>query len=327
MLTLAALERNDPGGRGERYLCTFPACARHQDPRLHRSMQIEPRTGLYFCHRCGATGMLADRCPHDRVRRSGSCARCGFEVGRGSLRPLREIMRESRAQRLAAFIGPHESNRTSNESNAGTDKVRDALRGVGLVAGTPGEAYLRGRGLELDAQGMVGFAPSWSQRGPAIVFACRDAAGAVVALQGRFLEPREGSPKAISVGRISAGIFATRGAMKAPKVAITEAPLDALSFAACGLPAIALFGCALGPERMKLLRRALAWRLVIVGTDADDAGEKAAGEIDRGLVLATVCRRFHFAPGVKDANEWLQRDRAGFEAAIGDVAHLQQHAG
>jgi hypothetical protein len=89
------------------------------------------------------------------------------------------------------------------------------------------------------------------------VFACQTAAGRVVALQGRFLAPSAGVPKAMSIGAISAGVFATRGALEADAVAIGEAPLDALSLAACGVPALALFGCALGPGRLQMLRRVL----------------------------------------------------------------------
>jgi len=123
-------------------------------------------------------------------------------------------------------------------------------------------------------------------------------------------------PKAMSCGPIGAGVFATRGALIAPIVAICEAPIDALSLSTCGLPAIALFGCALGPDRQRMLRRALAFKTVVVAMDSDAAGEAAALELRTGLTIGTRCTRLPFPAAVKDANEWLQRDRDGLLAAF-----------
>jgi hypothetical protein len=266
--------------------------------------------------------MLADRCPHDRVRGSGDCGRCGVTLDPNQ-RPTRSsshaLVREISAKRLAAVFGGTFAPAPVEEARP--EKVSHALRGVGPLAGSPAEDYLRRRGVILDdAHGIAGFARSWLGKAPAVVFPCKSTAGKLVALQGRFLAPCEGSPKAMSVGPITAGVFVTRGALEAPVVAIVEAPIDALSLAACGLPALALFGCALGPDRQRMLRRALAWKRVVIATDADAPGEAAAVELRAALTIGTRCLRLPFPAGTKDVNEWLQADRGGLRAALATLS-------
>jgi hypothetical protein len=135
-----------------------------------------------------------------------------------------------------------------------------------------------------------------------------------IAAQGRFLAA-DADPKAMSCGPIASGVFATPGALAAKTVAIVEAPIDALSLASVGLPAVALFGCALGPDRAALLRRLFAWKKVVIATDADDAGNRAADELRAQLWLGTRCERLDLRP-CKDANELLLRDRDGLAALV-----------
>jgi hypothetical protein len=339
ILTLAFLEQRDcRGGRGGRYLCPLPACSSHQDARKHRSLHVDDVVGAYQCHRCHAAGMLADRCPHNKVKASGECGRCGAAVDdtQGApRRSSREIAREIGAKRLASVFGtaPKPERRIDVLSTVAEkapqpgalDKVRAALRGVEPFAGSPAQDYLRRRGVTLnDARGIVGYARSWLGGGPAVVFVAQTTAGGVCALQGRFLAPSVGFPKAMSIGTVSAGVFVTRGALAAETIAIAEAPIDALS---CGLPALALFGCALGPDRLKMLRRALAWKRVILATDSDKPGEAAAVALREALTIGTRCVRLTFPAGVKDCNEWLGRDPAGFRFAVDALGALEDPPG
>jgi hypothetical protein len=67
-----------------------------------------------------------------------------------------------------------------------------ALRDCRSLLGTPGAAYLKGRGFEPDAAEACGvlYHPQWLGVGPAVVFLGRDTEGHTVAAQGRFLQQR-----------------------------------------------------------------------------------------------------------------------------------------
>ena len=304
-LSLAELHAHDPhGGRGvragQRYLCPLPACAGHSNARKHRSFSVNADTGEYLCHRCQAKGVLEEHAtPRDR----------------------REAARSAKAVTLARFGIYRSPHARAREATTDTTTFEAALRGTAPLRGTPAEVYLRGRGIELpEAKGIAGFARSWLAGGPAVVFPCRTSAGAVIALQGRFLGQE--TPKAKSVGPIGAGVFATPGALEAKVVAIAEAPLDALSLAAAvasvgknDLGVVALFCC--GSDRQRaMLRKALAFRTVLLATDADPAGDAAALELRKALSLGTRCVRLEYPAGVKDANEWLRRDRDELAAVL-----------
>lgn len=275
-LTLALLDGYDPhGGRGGRYLCPLPACATHQDPRRHRSVHLDRTTGEWCCHRCKAGGIVPERCPHDKVRGSGECARCGTAVDRerGDRPPRRGAARAAQADRIRRFLGtvPHVAAPVEEPQ-----LDRAELAKTVELAGTPGEAYLAGREIVLDdARGIVKYAPSWFGRGQAVVFPCRDPAGRLVAAEGKYLMPN-GPMKSKHTGPMKRGAFFTSGAREAKTVAITESAINALNLAQLGLPAIALFGSSIGPERAALLRELLAWKTVVIATDADDAGNRAA---------------------------------------------------
>jgi hypothetical protein len=208
-------------------------------------------------------------------------------------------------------------------------RLRDELAGCrGLLAfdGKPGADYMRSRGIDPDAADAndVRLHPTWLGK-PAVVFAVRDERGSLVAANGRFLDPNA-TPKSKSLGLIGIGVYATAGALESPgPVAITEAPLDAISLAVNGLPAIALLGCGLKPW----LRRMLKFKCVILATDNDDAGNKTAEDLRRELTLSSIVR-FRFPPDCKDANEFLQRDAVAVAAYVqtlllGDAADAERN--
>lgn len=286
-LSLAGLERFDPRAPGRhgqterRYLC--PLCGhQHRQDAAHRSLSVNTQTGAYHCHRCGADGKLTE---HWTDRSAMSRQQRG-------LRDLRRATSLPPAQ-------PHE--RPATPCTPPAASWRQHLHGLQPFGGTPGAAYLAGRGIPPAAATGVRYSPSWYGR-PAVVFPLYNPAGKLVAAHGRHTDGRE-DPKSHTAGPAAAGVYATSpDGWTADLVAIAEAPIDALSLAVCGLPALALCGTALRPW----LLLELAWRRVVLAFDDDAAGERAAAEWTAALAPcgARVLRPLPF--GAKDWNEELQ---------------------
>ena len=96
----------------------------------------------------------------------------------------------------------------------------------------------------------------------AVISELIDRDGQMVAAQARAIV---GDDEADTWPELANGVFeAMPGALECPRVAIIEAPIDALTLAAVGLPAIALCGAS-WPE---WLPEYLAGREVVLGTDA-----------------------------------------------------------
>lgn len=293
-LTLRELQEFDPhGGRGggedRRYLC--PLCGQDK-PRdaAHRCLVANHQSGLWECKRCKAKGKLRERWEE-----------------RPQITP-RE--RRQRALHQAFALPPEEPAPPEDPEGA---PWRDKLRGLQPLAGTPGAEYLASRGIPLDVATSAGvrFSPTWYGR-PAAVFAFRDGRGGLVAAQGRCVDGKE--PGKLTAGPIGRGVFFGPGARQAldtdpgAPVALVEAPIDALSLAVAGLPALALAGTS----GKSWLPRALAFRRVLLALDADVAGDSAAAVLAGELqALGARCERLR-PGGAKDWNEALQR--AGAEA-------------
>lgn len=286
-LSLAELERHDPQaparGMERRFLCPFPRCGDKQNPHRHRSLAVNTETGAYYCHRCQERGLLADK-------RDGS-------------RPERPDHR-ARLRRAFAVAPQPKPATTAPLEDADTIGVPVAESAVAL-------AYLRTRGIpaELATAATLRFVPAWGAHAglagetgsgsPAIVFPMRDQAGAHCAAHGRALQ----GPGKLTRGPTSAAVFATPGAIDADVVALTEGPMDALSLALCGVPALAMIGTNLPAW---LCRRTYS-RQVLVATDADVAGDEAAARIERACAsYGADVRRLRPPHGVKDWNEALQ---------------------
>ncbi len=285
-LTLAALDEFDPRaparGRERDFCC--PLCGREKRvDAAHRSLSLNSDTGAWKCHRCGVSGQLkefwsereAAITPHPkrRVRRLGI-----------KLPPTREPEPEQ------------------------VEGLAEKLAGCRDLLGSRGEQYLLSRGLNLSLAARLGvkFHPSWDRRA-AVVFPLTDRAGATVAAEARYLCVPDGRPKSGCRGPKSSGAFVTPGALEADLVALVEGPACALTLAAQGLPAIATMGTGL-PD---WLPRALAWRRVLLASDADAAGDAAAEEWGAAL-RAFGARVERFRPeGAKDWNDLLQSDPEG----------------
>ncbi len=295
-LSLADLESFDPhGGRGnareKRWRC--PICQSDE-----RALCANLETGAWNCKRasCGAKGKLKDfwqdRPAHEqrqeRRARVRSSLKRAFALDEPRAAPGDETSQEWRAQ----------------------------LSGLRPLAGTPGEAYLSGRGIPCDLahSNGVSYSPCWYGR-PAVVFPICDRAGVLVAANGRYIDGRD-NPKTRTAGPKSQGIFkaatlATEHARAfdpleeaTPAILITEAPIDALSTAAAGFPSLALVGTS-GPAWLHL---ACGLRCVLMAVDADEnkAGEQAAAALEEKLSpYGARCERLPPA-GFKDWNEALQ---------------------
>ena len=145
--------------------------------------------------------------------------------------------------------------------------------------GTPGAASSRG-----------GVSPSTSRMRPALCsrrvglagrrscFPIRARRGELVAAGGRYIDGGE-TPKARAGGSKGDGVFVTPGALEAETVVVVEGPLDALSLAAAGVPALALWGTS----ATDWLASAVAFRRVALALDADEAGEGAVAKLAAAL--------------------------------------------
>ena len=197
-----------------------------------------------------------------------------------------------------ATAAPASSEEPTDESRA---KLTRMLAGREPIEGTPGADYLAGRGIDLEAAHDVRFHASWYGKGPAVVFAIRDKNGDVVAAQGRFLAGNV-DPKAQTCGPTRLGVYQTPGALNRHVLVVTEAPIDALSLWACGVPAVALIGTN-APE---WLARAGAFRPVFLALDADEAGDRAADKLRPTFeVLGATVTRLR-PPIGKDWNDVLR---------------------
>lgn len=302
-LSLADLDNYDPQTvGGTRRLC--PLCGQDK-PRdsAHRSVQVETSQGLWHCHRCQAGGKLRE-----------------FWTER-PFTPLTQ-RQFATAQMQRVFHAPQPAIPKS------CDPVKEALWREQLnqvqpllncASSTRSVNYLVSRGLspEIAQQAGVRHLENWFGR-PALVFPSRAENGVLVGAQGRYIDGQS-NPKARTAG--SGGVFATHGAWNSPLLILTEAPLDALSLALCGFPAIAVFGCNLPTW----IHRRCVFRQVAIATDADKAGDQAAAEWTNYLAnFGAQCRRLNPAQisslyPAKDWNELLQAIGA---QALGELLQL-----
>lgn len=286
-LTLTELEQYDsePVTCGEevRFLC--PVCGDNKPAdNQHRCLSVNTKSGLWKCHRCDNSGILAESAQTN--------SRCKNRHGKASLRHRLD----------ECELDPQKISRLLIE-----------MRGAKPLADSPGEAYLDSRGVSVEVAQQSGVLYSRTWNGPpvaptsgamvyppepCVVFPLRDRQGSVVAATGRSLV---GDCKR-AYGCLKQGVFATVGALDAATIFIVEGPMDALTLATCGFPAVALCGTSY-PEWM---RSAVAFRTAVIGTDADVAGDRAAESLTKGLSgYAKSCVRLRPPSPHKDWNEMI----------------------
>jgi DNA primase len=281
-LSLAELEAFDPkaGGHGKRNRKFY--CPIHQGNS--RSLNANTQTGAYFCHACEAKGKLREYCDAPAPA------------------PTRVFQR------------------TEPEKTPVDDRWKKWVADAKSIASTPGADYLESRGIPTAAAATAGvkFGRWWRRNEEAnkpeafeaVIFPIKNLDGEVVAAQARAIVGGDKRTR----GEKSAGIFfATPAALDSKVVAVTEAPIDALALAACGLDAIALCGTN-WPD---WLPDALAGCDVLLATDADDAGDQCASDLARELQGRASIRRLR-PEGVKD---WAElSDLEGLDSVRAQIA-------
>jgi len=277
VLTLAELEAFDPrasaGGRERRFTCPLPACQEKRPNAAHRSLSLNVATGAWCCYRCGASGQLRE---HWRPT--------------GNQRDARRVA----ALRVFALPPPPPA-----PDLTWKPMVAQLQPAVHVPAAT---RYLAQRGItpEVAARCEVCFSADWYGR-PAVCFPIRDRAGALVAAHGRHIDGRV-QPKCHTAGDLKRGVYATPGALEAPRLVVCEGPFDALSLAAVGVPATALCGTS----EPAWLPQAAAFRRVALAFDADDAGDRAAERLAPLLrSFGATVERWRPPAAAKDWNEVL----------------------
>ncbi len=283
--SLAELEGFDPRAGGhhkkERRFCC-PNChgSRHFDI-AHRSLAVNTVDGAYFCHRCQISGKLRDYCTDEAARAL----------------PARQF-------------SPSASSATESERD---ERWRIWFDRASSITNTPGATYLSGRGIPVDVAARAGVKFTDFGKQSVLFPVCNDH-GKLVTIQARRINPTD-TPKAKSKGSISEGVFAaTPNALDARRLAVCEAPIDALALAACGLDAIAICGVHHWPE---WLSEALAGCEVMIAFDADEAGDRLAQERISQLLGSAIVFRLRPA-GRKDWAEIAERD--GLDSLRGQIA-------
>lgn len=317
-LSLAQLEAGDPNARSganeTRFLCPLPACADKQRGARHRSLSVNNASGAWRCARCGAGGKITEKWQRRERLTPRARARRAFSLDIQPAAPA--------ARAVTQPVDP-----TETKAPAWRRMWDAALP----VAGTPGESYLRGRGIPVDVATRAGVryverwfhwtkddAGTWQLEGTSrrVVFPIVDELGELVGIQGRAIDQEHSGAKVISRG--VAGVFSTWGCaafaalVKSARVALAEAPIDALSLAVAGVQALSVQGTSVPTW----LPRALALRAVMIGFDSDHAGDEASAVLvpQLGAYGVSVERR---RPSAKDWNAVLLA--AGVDALRGEL--------
>jgi hypothetical protein len=253
-----------------RALCPFSACADKRNPRRHQSFTANLTTGTFICHRCRATGVLAEF--------------------RGEHAPRRNGAKPAQPDREASA------------------KLHEYLQRARPLGGTPGAEYLRKRGFNPEQASACGTCFTLDFYGrPAICWDVRDLCDKVVALHGRHTDGRS-EPKARTIGKLTAGVVwmpSFDACRSADEIAVVEAPLDAMALHfATDKPVTALCGTSPRPWLVEALRG----RRALLAFDSDDAGEKAARDWAAALSDAGAePLRLRPPEGAKDWAEALEK--------------------
>jgi DNA primase len=272
ILSLTDLESFDNcatrGGTERRFCC--PICGENK-PRdtAHRSLSVNTNTGLWKCHRCSSDGQLREWwkkndndhfvSTRDRQRETIK-ARFQLKPRSAPLTPKPEVVQQL--------------DRIHSRYKMFVEAFPNSLAAKYLVSRGIGEAIAVAAGC--------GYAAGWEHwekqnndwvlagKDRRVVFPVRDRDGKLVR------------------GTKSMGTFLTPCALESEMLCICEAPIDALTLASAGFPAIAL----MGTSWPAWLRQHCAFRRVGVAFDADSAGDSASDKLERELVTlgASVVR-------------------------------------
>jgi hypothetical protein len=318
-LSLADLEAFDtPQGRDPEKVCRCPICQSSE-----RAFHFNTATGVYNCKRasCSATGKLADFWQDRSKQRRAAFSLAPKDCSPNAINALQNAT--AKAKPTNATAATWQTLFTQSKPISGT-AAADYLTRRGIPESIAETANVR-------ALNLYGFATVM------FPFEC---AAAPVAFQARFILDRlgeDGKPdNHRAYGTKSDGVFSTcADALKSASVILCEAPIDALSLAACRFEAIALGGTA----APKWIAPALAFKRVYLAFDNDKngAGDKAARELAPDLQSfgATTSRLAPLREATADKSDWnmmlLQHGAPALHAWItarrAHIEHLQKATG
>jgi Toprim domain len=270
------------GGQVLRAFCPFHG-SDHQ-----RSLCVQRDTGRFVCFACGAWGYTEEARQRWQAARQHSSA---------ALRPwnrLRPLQPQDKGDRFssASYSTPHHSGMAQRPATPPGLAQHLAVFQAALP-GSPGEAYLRHRGipLALAQHAGVGYAApgQWPHagrdwKGGRVVFPHTDPDGHLVNLYGRAVSTTTSVPKALRHDHLPG----VTGYFNAPALRTGDGPLfvcegafDALALMATGSSrAVALFGVQ--GWRWAWMRTV---RALVFALDADAPGQQQWRTLAREAVL------------------------------------------
>ncbi len=185
------------------------------------------------------------------------------------------------------------------------ESPKERLARATPLAGTPGQTYVKRRGVPVDVAHAadVRFDADFGGR-PAVLVALRDHEDALTSVHGRYLHVVRGQNKMLTIGP-GGGAVSVLGGWRVDPLILVEGLFDALSLAACGWAAVATIG-----RWAPWLPEVSAGRMVWLAFDASKPGEADAAQYAERLHEADT-RRLSPPPRCKDWNTALvKRGRA-----------------
>lgn len=306
-LSLSELEnfdgRSPSRGKERRFCCPRCGFSKPKDAP-HRSLAVNTETGAFYCHRCETKGRLKEfweeKPKVSKSKRARMKLMSHFSISETNFQTLKpekvSEKEESAADNLAEKMLEYQKN----------------------FVHSPGEMYLSGRGIltAIAVASGCGFAEKWEhwerenekwkKKGTdrRVIFPVINREEKIVALHTRTIDEECLNSSKITRGNKSDGVFMTRKNIFASKIiAVCEAPIDALALEMCGIPSVAMIGTT-APDWLGLK---LSFKNVLIATDADQAGDKAAFNLQRDL-MSRGAKIYRLRPrNFKDWSEVLEK--------------------
>jgi DNA primase len=234
------------------------------------SFRVNDGKGSYYCFGCGASG--------DAIR---------FIMEKERVRFM-DALRYLGAADLPVVSAKERAQRREEQDAERDEAISHARRffaEAGDVKGTPGETYLRARGIDAMPEffGTVRFAMvpawrnpetgEWGRPRPALLCGCQERNGTFSGIQRIYVdgERRDKAAVKLTLGRMRGS--ALRLSRTAPEVIVTEGPEDGLSIRQMHPDTPVWVSCGTG--LMPFIDFPPEVRSVIIAGQNDDAGRRA----------------------------------------------------
>ncbi len=310
-LSLAELEsfdsRSPQRGQERRFLC--PVCGQDK-PRdaAHRSLAVNIANGSFLCHRCQAKGRLKEfwdeRLITTRNQKTRTKLMAHFAL-RDSIENNSEIKTKEQNKFDQQKIKAVEKSKSENLTEKMEKYKREFLH-------SPAEIYLLNRGIstEVSIRAGCGYADKWEHwekqndqwlllgTDRRVIFPIFDEQNNLIAIHARAIDENHFASPKITRGDKSRGLFLSDADVLNKKIStICEGAIDAMALAICGIPAVAMTGTT-PPD---WFYKKTAFQNVLIATDADEAGDKAAFNL-KSEFLRRGTKFFRLRP--KNGKDW-----------------------